>query len=199
MKRFLLLAALVAVISASAAGRATELLEKLAAGFRAMPGYGVSFAVAAGDQTVRGGYTVSGESYYLRMGDAEVFCDGKTRYEVDNRRREVTVSGVDTSSRNILNNPAHAFDFLGSEYTPTLLWERDGKAAVRLTPAGKGNAASGNVTVTISTATMRPQSLEYDYDGEHVGIAVGEISPLSTPVKSFTRAEYPGYEFIDFR
>ena len=85
--------------------RATEILERLAAGFRAMDGYGVKFGVVSGDYEARGSYVVEGDSYYLVLGDAEVFADGAVRREVDNRRREVTVTEVDTASRNILNNP----------------------------------------------------------------------------------------------
>lgn len=108
--------------------RATEILERLAAGFRAMDGYGVKFGVVSGDYEARGSYVVEGDSYYLVLGDAEVFADGAVRREVDNRRREVTVTEVDTASRNILNNPVRAFDFLGSEYTPSLVSEADGRA-----------------------------------------------------------------------
>ena len=111
--------------------RATEILERLAAGFRAMDGYGVKFGVVSGDYEARGSYVVEGDSYYLVLGDAEVFADGAVRREVDNRRREVTVTEVDTASRNILNNPVRAFDFLGSEYTPSLVSEADGRAVVR--------------------------------------------------------------------
>ena len=98
-----------------AAGRATEILEKLAAGFRAMPGYSVDFEVSAGDYKSRGSYVLEGRCYYLVLADAEVFADSVVRYEIDNRRREVTVTEVDAASRNILNNPVRAFDFLGSE------------------------------------------------------------------------------------
>ena len=115
--------------------RATEILERLAAGFRAMDGYGVKFGVVSGDYEARGSYVVEGDSYYLVLGDAEVFADGAVRREVDNRRREVTVTEVDTASRNILNNPVRAFDFLGSEYTPSLVSEADGRTGVRLTPS----------------------------------------------------------------
>ena len=111
--------------------RATEILERLAAGFRAMDGYGVKFGVVSGDYEARGSYVVEGDSYYLVLGDAEVFADGAVRREVDNRRREVTVTEVDTASRNILNNPVRAFDFLGSEYTPSLVSEADGAADAR--------------------------------------------------------------------
>ena len=75
--------------------RATEILERLAAGFRAMDGYGVKFGVVSGDYEARGSYVVEGDSYYLVLGDAEVFADGAVRREVDNRRREVTVTEVD--------------------------------------------------------------------------------------------------------
>ena len=145
--------------------RATEILERLAAGFRAMDGYGVKFGVVSGDYEARGSYVVEGDSYYLVLGDAEVFADGAVRREVDNRRREVTVTEVDTASRNILNNPVRAFDFLGSEYTPSLVSEADGRAVVRLTPAAGNDSPAGDVTLTVDTATMRPRSLSYDYDG----------------------------------
>ena len=192
--------ALVAGIQAvSAAGRATEILEKLAAGFRAMPGYSVNFEVASGDYKSRGSYVVEGRNYYLALADAEVFADSVIRYEIDNLRREVTVTEVDAASRNSLNNPVRAFDFLGSEYVPTLVSEAAGRAVVRLTPAAGNDAPAGNVTVTVDTATMRPLSLSYDYDGEQVQVSVLGIAPLAGHVRVFDRNAYAGYEFIDFR
>ena len=50
--------------------RATEILERLAAGFRAMDGYGVKFGVVSGDYEARGSYVVEGDSYYLVLGAA---------------------------------------------------------------------------------------------------------------------------------
>jgi len=58
---------------------------------------------------------------------------------------------------------------------------------------------SGSVTVTVSTAEMRPLSLSYDYDGEQVQVSVLGIKPLETPLKAFAKDTYAGYEFIDFR
>ena len=121
------------------------------------------------------------------------------RYEIDNRRREVTVTEVDAASRNILNNPVRAFDFLGSEYVPTLVSEAGGCAVVRLTPAAGNDSPAGNVTVTVDTATMRPLSLSYDYDGEQVQVSVLGVAPLAGHVRVFDRQAYAGYEFIDFR
>ena len=101
--------------------------------------------------------------------------------------------------RQILNNPVRAFDFLGSEYVPTLVSEAGGRAVVRLTPAAGNDSPAGNVTVTVDTATMRPLSLSYDYDGEQVQVSVLGVAPLAGPVRVFDRQAYAGYEFIDFR
>ena len=191
--------AAVAALAPSADGRAAEILENLAAGFRALGAYGVTFEVSSDEYTTRGRYAVEGEKYYIAVGEAEVYCDGKIRYEIDNRRREVTIDDVDTSSRNLLSNPVHAFDFLGSEYAASLAGEQEGRAVVRLTPAPGNTSSAGNIVLTVDTAAMRPESLRYDYDGEQVGIAVLGVAPLDTPLKAFSKGDYKGYEFIDFR
>lgn len=201
IRRILYVAALLAgVCEASAAGRAEEILGRVAEGFRAMKDYTVRFEVAADEYRTPGSYAVRGGSYYLRLGDdAEVYSDGRLRYEVDNRRREVTIDVVDTGSRNILNNPVHAFDFLGSEYAASLAGEQEGRAVVRLTPAPGNTSSAGNIVLTVDTAAMRPVSLRYDYDGEQVQVSVLGIKPLETPLKAFAKDNYAGYEFIDFR
>ena len=191
--------AAVAALAPSADGRAAEILEKLAAGFRALGAYGVAFEVSSDEYTTRGRYAVEGENYYIAVGEAEVYCDGKIRYEIDNRRREVTIDDVDTSSRNLLSNPAHAFDFIGTQYAPSLVSDAEGRAVVRLTPTSADASPAGEILVTVDTAAMRPESLRYDYDGEQVGIAVLGVAPLDTPLKAFSKGDYKGYEFIDFR
>ena len=181
------------------ADRAAGILAGVSDGFRTLGAYGVSFEVRSDEYVTRWRYAVEGEGYYLVLGDAEVYCDGAVRYEVDNRRREVTIDVVDTDSRNILNNPVHAFDFLGSEYAASLVGEQEGHAVVRLTPAPGNTSSAGNIVLTVDTAAMRPVSLRYDYDGEQVQVSVLGIKPLETPLKAFAKDNYAGYEFIDFR
>lgn len=183
----------------AAGPRAGELVEALAAGFRSLPAYRVSFVVDAGDHRVAGRYDVAGESYYLVLGDIEVYCDGRTRYEVDNRRREVTLGEVDAASRNVLDNPVHAFDFVGDRYRPELVREDDGEAVVRLTPVADDVSPAGVVTVGIDTRQMRPRSLAYALDGEQVRIDIMAVVPLSSGLEGFSKERYAGYEFIDFR
>ena len=191
--------AAVAALEPSSDGRSAEILEKLAAGFRALGAYGVTFEVSSDEYTTRGRYADEGENYNIAVEEAEVYCDGKIRYEIDNRRREVTIDDVDTSSRNLLSNPAHAFDFIGTQYAPSLVSDAEGRAVVRLTPTSADASPAGEILVTVDTAAMRPESLRYDYDGEQVGIAVLGVAPLDTPLKAFSKGDYKGYEFIDFR
>lgn len=199
LKYGLLLAALVGVqVAAAAGGRASEILTRLSERVRTMGNYGVAFSVQAGDNATAGAYTVGGESYYMNMGDAEVYCDGGVRYEVNNRTKEVVIDKVDASSRNILNNPTHAFDLVGGEFTAELLWERGTTAAVKLTPKA-GQSAMSTMTVTLDTQQLRPVSLEYDFDGDRIEIKVQRFAAEKAAPKAFNRADYRTYEFIDFR
>lgn len=68
---------------------AKALIGRLSEQMRSMENYEVSFAVKSGDQKIKGYYAVSGEKYYISIGDAEVFCDGGARYEVKDRKSVV--------------------------------------------------------------------------------------------------------------
>lgn len=182
----------------SAADRAEELLAALAARFRAMESYEVEFVVTADEHRVTGRYAVAGERYYITVGDAEVYADADLRREIDNRRREITLAAVEAQSRNILTNPARAFDLLGDEYRASLLREGDGTAVVRLEPRAGKSAPTGAVTVTLDAATRQPRSIAYDYDGAVLTVEVVRIAPGVVP-PVFDEGRYAGYETIDFR
>jgi len=53
--------------------------------------------------------------------------------------------------------------------------------------------------VAVETATMRPEQLDYDYDGERIRVVVRRVAPLAGPLARFERSRFEGYEFIDFR
>ncbi len=182
-----------------AQSRAEEVVAALSAQMRALEGYEIGFEVAMGEYRGTGSYFVSGDSYYLVMGDNEVFADGSTRFEVSNSRREIIVGETDAASRSLLDNPVRAFDFLDSEYVPSLLWERDGATAVQLTPAAGSGAPTGNITLVVATASLRPQSIVYDFDGGQVTVRILRFGPFAGPLRTFDRAAYPDYEWIDFR
>lgn len=194
-----LLAALFCPAAAAGTDRhATELLERLAASVREMGTYSVLFEVLAGDHAYDGRYDVRGDAYYMTVNGAEVYSDGRTRYEVNPEHREVVVDAVDTSSRNLLNNPTRAFDFLDGQFAAEYLGERPEGDVVRLTPLER-HAAVGMIEVCIDPRSALPRSVVYEIDGDHVTIRVHGIAPGKEPPRAFDAAAYAGYEFIDFR
>ncbi|MBR5845648.1 MAG: hypothetical protein IKY65_05245 [Rikenellaceae bacterium] len=181
---------------------AKALIGRLSEQIRSMENYEVSFTVNSGDQKIKGYYAVSGEKYYISIGDAEVFCDGGARYEVNPQNKEVTVDAVDTKSHNILTNPTCAFDFIDGEFAFEMVGVNNGVATVKLTSTAE-NAVLGAIFVVMDTATAQPRSLTYDIDGAQIAIEVASIDELTGMVDismfTFDKNNYRGYEIVDFR
>lgn len=181
---------------------AKALIGRLSEQIRSMENYEVSFTVNSGDQKIKGYYAVSGEKYYISIGDAEVFCDGGARYEVNPQNKEVTVDAVDTKSHNILTNPTRAFDFIDGEFTFEMVGVNNGVATVKLTSTAE-NAVLGAIFVVMDTETAQPRSLTYDIDGAQIAIEVASIDELTGMVDismfTFDKNNYRGYEIVDFR
>lgn len=176
------------------------LLDRVAASFRELGDYEVRFTVFAGDDRAEGEYAVAGEAYYLKMGMAEVFCDGRLRHEVDHRRREVVINGVDPRSRNILDNPAHVFDLWAEHYRAVPEAPEGDLVRIALTPRDEADAADGgSVTLTVDCRTARPQQLAYDYDSERIVIRFDRVGKAGAPIPKFDRKAFSDYETIDFR
>lgn len=181
---------------------AKALIGRLSEKIRAMENYEVEFNVKSGDQTIKGYYAVSGEKYYISIGDAEVYCDGGARYEVNPQNKEVTVDAVDTKSHNILTNPTRAFDFIDGAFTFATVGTADGATTVKLTSTAE-NAALGTIFVTIDNATAQPRSLTYDVDGDQIVVEIASLDEMVGMVDismfTFDKGNYRGYEIVDFR
>lgn len=173
-------------------------LKRLDAAIAREGSYAVHFSVTTSEEFAgRGYYLVDGESYYLVLGDAEVFCDGRIRYEVSRVAREITIVSVDPASRNLLDNPTHAFDFLDESYSSELLSADAERAVVRLTPRRKG--AISEVLLALDARRALPQLVTYLADGLEVKVSILSFEKLQTPVLTFDAARYADYELIDFR
>lgn len=181
---------------------AKALIDRLSKQIRSMENYEVEFEVKSGDQDIKGYYAVSGDKYYISIGDAEVFCDGSARYEVNPQNKEVTVDAVDAKSHNILTNPTRAFDFIDGEFDFTTVGTNDGVATVKLTSTAE-DAALGVIFVAIATTTAQPRSLTYDVDGDQIAIKVSSLNEMTGMVDismfTFDKNNYRGYEIVDFR
>lgn len=181
---------------------AKALIGRLSDQVRSMENYEVEFMVKSGDQQIKGYYAVSGEKYYISIGEAEVFCDGSARYEVNPQNKEVTVDAVDNKSHNILTNPTRAFDFIDGEFNFAMVGTNADVATVKLTSTAE-NAALGVIFVAIDTTTAHPRSLTYDVDGDQIAVEIASFDEMVGMVDismfTFDKNNYRGYEIVDFR
>ena len=197
MKRFFtLLLAMAFVLSARAEGE-QMLLRHVAEYVKALGSYDAEVDVAAGEYKVSGSYSVAGDSYYIKVGEAEVYADGKTRYEVDHSRKEVSVDVVDLESQNILDNPTRCFDFVGEEYAAELVKESDGVATIRL--EARDEAMEGEILLGVESATGKPLSIAYILYDDRVDVKIKSLTPRKTKLPTFSKGNYKGYDMVDFR
>lgn len=182
----------------AAAGDGVQALLRRTADYVAKLGrYTARFEITAGEYSSAGSYTVDGDAYYIEVDGAEVYSDGKTRYEVDNGRREVNVDGVDVSSRNILDNPTRCFDFVGTEYDAAVSSEEGDETTLRL--RSRDESVEGEIYLTVETATGCPRHIAYVLYDDRIEVAVTHLAPASGAVKRYDRKAYSDYETIDFR
>ncbi len=184
---------------AAAEDRAQSLLQRMTEALRALPAYEIRFAVAGREGSVEGRIAVQGDRYHIELGDAEVFGSKESRFEIDRRRREVVAAPVGEGSANLLSDPAHAFEFVASQYEASLVGEHGGQALVRLRPAVESGASMPSMLLAIDTATALPASIRYEMDDAAVDIAIHSVTRSETGPKAFDRKAFEGYEWIDFR
>ena len=197
MKRFFtLLLAMAFVLSARAEGE-QMLLRRVAEYVKALGSYDAEVYVAAGEYKASGSYSVAGDSYYIKVGEAEVYADGKTRYEVDHSRKEVSVDVVDLESQNILDNPTRCFDFVGEEYAAELVRESDGVATIRL--VARDEDIEGEILLGVESATGKPLSIAYILYDDRVDVKIKSLTPRKTKLPTFSKGNYKGYDMVDFR
>lgn len=159
--------------------------------------YKITFDLTSADFQSEGLCAVNGDSYYIKVGESEIYADGLNRYEVDGSRKEINIDILYTHSRNILDNPTHCFDFIGEEYSAEIVGERDGCMEIHL--SGNDIIEEGDIYITIETSTGRPLSILYTLYEDEVLVKITDMRSDSTPVKKFAKAEYRGFEIIDFR
>ena len=159
--------------------------------------YRVDFTLKSGDFSAKGYYCVDGDAYYMNLGSAEIYSDGKTRYEVDHDRKEVNIDVVDLSSHNILDNPTRCFDFVGSDYNVESRAVATERVEFSLTP--RKRETEGIIRVLANVKTGAPLALQYELYDEVVIVDILSIDKNKEPVISYRASNFRGYEIIDFR
>lgn len=183
--------------SAAAEEGVWQILQRVSDYMGPQKGYEVRFAIKAEGYNTEGRYCVNGDSYYIEVADAEVYSDGKVRYEVDNLRREVNVDNMDSNSRNIMDNPTRCFDFVEEDYTAEIVKRDANNITLRL--QSKDKSVEGEIYLTVNSDSGAPQRVEYLLYDDKMCVEVVEINRAAGNVKSFARSAYKDYEMIDFR
>ena len=162
-----------------------------------MGSYDVTFVVKAGDYVASGSYSVSGDAYHIALDKAEVYSDGKTRYEVDLDRREVCIDVVDLESRNILDNPTRCFDFVGDEYLAEQVKRDVNSVTLRL--VARDEEQEGEILLTADSTTGKPLVVSYILYDDRIDVEIKSFVGRKELVKFFSKNDYKGYDIVDFR
>ena len=196
-KMLILFSALMVGFFALADEGALTAMQRVARYVESLGRYRVDFALKSGDFSAKGYYCVDGDVYYMNLGSAEIYSDGKTRYEVDHDRKEVNIDVVDLSSHNILDNPTRCFDFVGSDYNVESRAVATERVEFSLTP--RKRETEGIIRVLANVKTGAPLALQYELYDEVVMVDILSIDKNKEPVISYRASNFRGYEIIDFR
>lgn len=205
-KLFLLIPLLCIAVSAAADNRSQSILTQLSAKIKALGEYHARFEVVAEDNNIAGVYTVSGDKYFMQTEDYRVISDGKVKYEINHYDREVIVDRIKSGDRNILSNPTRAFDFASDIFNGTYVGTQTVRGVasdiIKLTPTDSKSTLK-SITLAVSQATGLPVEIRYRSEGvtDEVVVRIVKIEsgPLKDAVFKFDRANYAGYEVVDFR
>lgn len=196
-KMLILFSALMVGFFALADEGALTAMQRVARYVESLGRYRVDFALKSGDFSAKGYYCVDGDAYYMNLGSAEIYSDGKTRYEVDHDRKEVNIDVVDLSSHNILDNPTRCFDFVGSDYNVESRAVATERVEFSLTP--RKRETEGIIRVFANVKTGAPLALQYELYDEVVMVDILSIGKSKEPVEPYRASNFRGYEIIDFR
>ena len=175
--------------SAAAVGRVARYVEQLGS-------YDAQFDIEAEGFEASGSYAVAGDVYHIKLQQAEVFSDGKCRYEVDHERKEVNIDVVDLSSRNVLDNPTRCFDFVGEDYDVEIVDEAAERVTLRIT--AREDAFEGEIFLT-ADLKGKPLRLEYKLYDDVITVKVTSIASRKTKIASYSQSMFKDYDVIDFR
>ena len=194
---FLIILICFSAIGVKADERSQSVLRRVAEYVKALGEYDAQFSVVAGEYITKGQYSVAGDAYHIVVDQAEVYSDGKTRYEVDHDRKEVNIDEMDIENRNILDNPTRCFDFVGDEYASTV-WTELGDNITLLLRAND-TALEGDIYLTVNRNNGRPNRIVYVLYEDRIEVDITSLVRCKGVMPTFEASKYKDYEIVDFR
>lgn len=181
---------------------ATTLLKKAA---EKMSKETLSFSVAVANYDAEKNKTFSQKaqitymapSYVVKAGDIDIYCDGKSVWQVNHTSREVVITNM-TDSDNDLTNPAAMLASYSKNYRPKFIREENGTAIIDLQP--KKAARYHKLRLFIETSTGRLKKIEqHNYDSSRGEYTFSNYTTPKPTATTFTCTPPKGYEVVDMR
>ena len=194
---FVVIVAIFSTLNSWADERSQSVLRSVAEYVQALGEYEAEFDVVAGDYETNGRYGVLDDTYHIEVAQAEVYSDGKVRYEVDHDRREVNIDVMDLASRNILDNPTRCFDFVGDNYASTIYSEAGSDVTLLL--RANDETIEGDIYLTVDGKTGRPRKIAYVLYDDRIEVTITSLERRRNLVRRYDESKYKGYEIVDFR
>ena len=196
-KLLILILSIFAAMATMADERSQTVLRSVAEYVSALGAYDAEFEVQAGVYNTKGRYGVAGDSYHIKLDQAEVYSDGKVRYEVDHERKEVNIDVMDLQNRNILDNPTRCFDFVGADYASMVYEEMGGEITLLL--RANDTSLEGDIYLTVAKNTGRPLKIVYALYEDRIEVNIISLTQRKTAIAKYDASGYKGYEIVDFR
>lgn len=192
----ILMSVMMCAVECFAQGAEQEMVRRVAEYVGKLGSYELNFEIEAEGYESAGSYVVAGDSYHIILPQAEVYSDGKARYEIDHERREVNVDVVDLTSRNVLDNPTRCFDFVGEAYELSLVEQSVNEVVVRI--VATDGAFEGEIFL-MADAKGKPMELKYQLYDDVIRVKIKSLAPRKAKLPTFAKSVYKDYDIIDFR
>lgn len=151
------------------------------------------------DDQLMGYFMVDGDGYYIKLGQMEVYSDGKLRYEVNNERKEVVEDRVNLESVDLLSNPTRAFSFLPDEFSASVLKSSSDSATLNLVPKSEDMGITAILlSLERNGSKVVPVAVSYDYDGDLVTITLTMLDTDGLKLRKWEKSAYRAYDIVSF-
>ena len=150
-------------------------------------------------ETFRQKMTITYKSpcYKVTADDIEMYCDGKSVWQVNNNTREVIITPMSISNDDI-TNPAALLANYNKNYRPKYIREENGTAIIDLQP--KKSRSFHKLRLFIETATGCLKKIEqHNYDSSRGVVTLGKYTSAKTTPETFKYSAPQGYEVVDMR
>ncbi len=215
MRHLITLFLALAVTTAAAQNdtRARELVEQTSKKMQSFQSLTASFTFTMENTKMKikeqnsGSLLLKGSKYQVKLPDMgmQIFCDGKTVWNLMEDAGQVTVSHAGEEGQGVID-PTSIFNVYQEGYTFRDAGEKSegGKqvAYIEMVPQDK-NTEFTKLTVGIDKARLLVHSLvTHGKDGNLYGIYVKDLKtnqPVSDTEFVFNKSRFPGIEVVDFR